>query len=127
MVGSLARLRPLLLAAYLCATPAVQLEWRSQRSLPGPATAGSRLLPFLQLLLLLGVSFFHSLRLLLVLLFHLLLSSFIGMLFARPLVLFFLLRREFLVFFFLLRGKLILLLLVFLVQLGVPSVRGRRT
>jgi len=88
---------------------------------------GSRLLAFLQMLLLLGVPFFHLLGLLLVPLFHLLLSCFIRVLLSRLLVFLFLLRRQFLVFFFLLRGKFILLFLIFLVQLCISSVRSRRT
>ncbi len=62
------------------------------------------------------------LRLLLVLLFDLLRSGFIGLLFRQPLVFLFLLLLEFLVFLFLLRVKFFLLLLVFLVQFRVPRV-----
>jgi len=68
------------------------------------------------------------LRLLLVLLLHLLLCCFTGVLLRQPLVFPFLLLLEFLPFLFLLREYLfLLLLLILLVQLGVACVphKGR--
>jgi hypothetical protein len=64
------------------------------------------------------------LRLLLVLLLHLLLCRFTGVLLRQPLMFLLLLLLEFLPFLFLLREYLFLLLLVFLVQLRVACVWG---
>ena len=88
-------------------------------------------LPLLQLLLLLGVFLRQLLSLLLMPLLHLLCSVIIGFLFRQLLVLLVLLLLKFLPFLVLLRGQLVLLLLVFLVELGVSgigssSARGRR-
>src|SRR5580692_8240054 len=79
------------------------------------------------MLLLLSVLCLHVLRLLRVLLFHLLISGFVGLLLGRLLVLLLLLLLEFLVVLLLLRVKLVLLLLVFLIRFRVSCVWCRRT
>jgi hypothetical protein len=83
-----------------------------------------RLLPLLQLLLLLGVSLRQLLCLLLVLLLDLLFFCVIDLLFFQLLVILVLLLLEFLPFLVLLRLKLLLLLLVLLVQIRIPRTWG---
>ncbi len=84
-----------------------------------------RLLSFLQVLLL-DVSLLQLLGLLLVPLFHLLISRFIGLLLRHPVVVLLLFLLESLVLLLLLRVQLFLLLLVFLIESRVSRVlRGR--
>ena len=83
-----------------------------------------RLLPLLQLLLLLGVSLRQLLRLLLVLLLDLLFFCVISFLFFQLLMILVLLLLEFLTFLILFCLKFLLLLLVFLVQIRIPSIRS---
>ena len=85
-----------------------------------------RLLPFLQVLLLLDVSLLHLLGLLLVLLLHLLIPRFTRPLLRHPLVVLLLFLLESLVLLLLLRVQPVLLLLVFLVLLQVSRVGGSR-
>jgi hypothetical protein len=85
-----------------------------------------RLLPFLQVLLLLDVSLLQLLGLLLVPLLHLLIPRFIGPLLRHPLVVLLLLLLESLVVLLLLRVELFLLLLVSLVLFRVSRVWGSR-
>ena len=73
------------------------------------------------------MSLLQLLGLLLVLLFHLLRSSVVRLLFRQLLVLLILLLLKFLPFLVLLRSQLCLLLLVFLVELRVPRIWRRRT
>jgi len=80
------------------------------------------LLPLLQVLLLLSVFLLHSLRLLLVPLFHLLLPRFVGVLLRETLMFLLLLLLQLLVLLILLLDQLVLLLLIFLVQFRVPRV-----
>src|SRR5271168_1082492 len=87
--------------------------------------AGTRLLPFLQLLLLLRVSLLQLLGLLLVLLLHLLFSAVVSLLFFHLLMLFVLLLLQLLPFLLLLSLQFVLLLLVFLILFWVPGVRRR--
>ena len=82
-----------------------------------------RLLSVLQMLRLLLVFLFQVLGLLLVPLFHLLLSVFVGVALPQLLVLPFLLLLEFLVVLLLPRVELLLLLLILLVQFWASSVR----
>lgn len=86
-----------------------------------------RLLPVLQMLRLLHVFFFQVLGLLLVPLFHLLPSVFVGVALHQLLVLPFLTLLEFLVILLLPCVELLLLLLIFLVQFWVSSVRRTKT
>ena len=88
------------------------------------STTTSRLLPSLQVFLLLGVFFLHLLRLLLMLLFHLLFLCLAGVSLLRLLVLSLLLLLQFLVFLLLLFVKFVLLLLVFLIYLCVSRGWG---
>src|SRR5580698_304310 len=108
----------------------VQLDCITTQSGPFACTRAAllpRLLPFLQVLLLLGVLFFQLLCLLLVPLFHLLFCSWIRPLFLHLLVFLFLLRGQLLVFLLLLRCQLVLLQLVFLVLFGISRVWSRTT
>lgn len=93
---------------------------------PGRVRVRRRLLLLLQLLLLLGMPLHQLLCLLLVLPLHLLLFCVISLLLSQPLMVALLLLLEFLPFLILFCTQLFLLLLVFLVELGVPGVGSRR-